>query len=267
MKHLILRMNNLVKTKEEIELLREGGKRLGVILESAAGRVTPGVTTAELNSYAEELIREGGDIPAFLNYTPHGSDRPYPAALCVSVNDEIVHGIPNEDPITLKEGDIVGLDIGLTHKGMIVDTAVTVPVGAVSSDVQELLNVTKKSLTVGMDVIKAGAHVGDIGHAIESFVDGRYGIVEELGGHGVGREVHEDPMIPNFGKKGTGEKLIAGMVIALEPMLNLGTKQIDLADDGYTFKTADGKKSAHFEHTVLVTEDGYEVLTTRPSEK
>lgn len=256
-------MENLVKSKDEIALLRIGGKRLGDVLAKVAETVKPGVQTDELDALAEKLIREGGDTPSFKGYTPQGAERPFPAALCVSVNDEIVHGIPNEDPKTLKEGDIVGLDLGLTHKGLITDSAITVPVGNISGDAQELLSVTRKALERGIAAARGGARVGDIGYAIEKFVNKRYGIVEELGGHGVGWRVHEDPMIPNFGTQGMGMELLPGMVIAIEPMLNLGGKEIVLDADGYTFRTADEKISAHFEHTILITEGEPEILTAR----
>lgn len=259
----------IIKTKEEIEILREGGKRLATILYKLKDKVAPGVSTKDLDDYAFKLIKENGDEPAFLNYRPAGAKIPFPASLCVSVNDEVVHGIPNFKRI-LKEGDIVSLDLGLKHRGLFTDMAITVPVGKISPASQKLLEVTKRALQVGIDVAhggKTGNTVGDIGHAIESFVrvqkdgQGQYGIVEVLSGHGVGRAIHEDPYIPNFGKKGKGEKLVPGMVIAIEPMINLGTKNVTLDDDGHTFRTADGKNSAHFEHTILITEGDAEVLT------
>lgn len=254
----------IIKTKEEIEILRAGGKRLATILNKVKEKVAPGVSAKELDEYAEYLIREAGDIPAFLNYKPEGVSIPYPASLCVSLNDEVVHGIPSKDKI-LKEGDIVSIDLGLKHKGMFTDMAMTVPVGIVSPQSTKLMESTKRALEAGIDAIAPGATVGDIGHAIESFVRslgvGKYGIVEVLSGHGVGRAIHEDPYIPNFGKKGTGAKLLPGMVIAIEPMLNNGTKHVIVDNDEYTFRTKDGKKSAHFEHTVLVTENGAEILT------
>jgi methionyl aminopeptidase len=215
-----------------------------------------------LDQYAEQLIREGGDLPAFLNYRPEGAVRPFPASLCISINDEVVHGIPSKKRI-LKEGDIVSLDLGLKHKGLFTDMAITVPVGKVSDSATKLLKVTEEALKVAINAAEAGFKTGDIGHAVESFVrPHKYGIVDVLSGHGVGKYIHEDPYIPNFGKAGTGEKLVPGMVIALEPMLNIGTKNVTLDDDGYTFRTADGKLSAHFEHTILITEEDPEILTT-----
>jgi methionyl aminopeptidase len=254
-------MGIIIKTPEEIEKLREGGKHLASILYKIKERVVPGVSTLDLDIYAEKLIRDVGDEPAFLNYKPEGALTPFPASLCVSVNDEVVHGIPNKERI-LKEGDIVALDLGLKHKGLFTDMAITVPVGDISSGNKMLLNVTKRALQVGIDTAKAGNTVGDIGYAIESFVKPyKYGIVEVLAGHGVGRYIHEDPYIPNFGKKGKGAKLAKGMVIAIEPMLNNGTQNVILEEDGYTFRTTDGKKSAHFEHTILITDSKPEILT------
>src|SRR3989344_9030585 len=213
----------IIKTPEEIEILREGGRRLAAVLYQVRDIIVPGVSTYDLDKYAEKLIREMGDEPAFLNYRPEGARIPFPATLCVSVNDEVVHGIPNKERI-LKEGDIVSLDLGLKHKGLFTDMAFTVPVGKVSSSALKLMEVTEKALQVGINAAQAGNTVGDIGHAVESFVRAQknsqqYGIVEVLSGHGVGRAIHEDPYIPNFGKKGKGEKLVPGMVIALEPMI------------------------------------------------
>ena len=252
----------MIYTEEEINILREGGKRLAVILDKISKKIQPGVKVSELNKYAEQLIREGGDKPAFLGYRPEGASFPYPASLCVSVNDEIVHGISSNNGRILKEGDIVGIDLGLIHKGLVTDMAITVSVGETDSTAKKLIETTKQALYEGIKAVRAGATVGDIGFAISNFANSTgFGIVDELGGHGVGKSVHEKPFIPNVGQKGTGKKLKAGMVLALEPMLNEGTKNIVLSDDGYTFKTADGGRSAHFEHTVLVTRNGAEILT------
>jgi methionyl aminopeptidase len=251
----------IIKTKEEIEILQEGGKRLAFILNKVKEKIVPGISTWELNQYTEKLIREMGDSPSFLNYQPEGARKPYPASLCVSVNDEVVHGIPKKDKI-LKEGDIVSLDLGLKHKGLFTDHAITVPVGKIEEGAKKLLEATKKALEAGIWACRVGNKIGDISHAIESSVRSHcFGIVEVLAGHGVGKYVHEDPFIPNFGKANTGAKLVPGMVIALEPMLNNGTKNVTLDSDGYTFRTADGKKSAHFEHTILITEGEPEILT------
>ena len=250
----------IIKTKKEIELIREGGKILAKVLAKVAKKVAPGISTYELDQYAYKIITEGGDKPAFLNYRPEGAPKPFPASICISVNNEIVHGIPSKAKI-LKTGDIVSLDLGIKHKGFFTDHAVTVPVGKISKRDQDLLDATKKALEVGIWSAIGGATVGDIGHAIESFVNRKYGIVRELSGHGVGVKIHEDPFIPNYGKKGKGQKLIPGMIIAIEPMLNMGSDYIIGADDDWTIKTADGSRSAHFEHTILITEGEAEILT------
>lgn len=252
----------MIYDEKEIKILREGGKRLAFILNKVSEKVVSGVKVSELNDFAEKLIYEGGDKPAFLHYKPEGADFSYPASLCVSVNDEIVHGISKANGRVIEEGDIVGIDLGLTHEGLITDMAVTVGVGKIDDDAKKLIEKTKQALYEGIKVVKQGATTGDIGFAISNFAKpSGFGIVEDLGGHGVGKHVHEEPFIPNTGQKGKGEKLKAGTVIALEPMLNEGTKNIYLSDDGYTFKTEDGGRSAHFEHTVLVTEGGSEILT------
>lgn len=252
-----------LKTKEEIEIMREGGKRHAYILAEVAKKVMPGVSTQHLEDYARKLIEEGGDLPAFLNYTPRGAKRPYPAALCVSVNNEIVHGIPNEEPLILQDGDVVSLDLGLVHQGMITDSAITVPVGNISEDNAKLLEHCKEALHRGIKAARGGGNVGDISEAIGTFARQLgYGLCEGLAGHGVGYRVHEDPFVPNEGKRGTGEKLKPGMVIAIEPMLTLGTDEIVLARDGYTYKTKDGSNAAHFEHTIAIT-DGDPIILTK----
>lgn len=251
-----------IKSAKEIAILREGGKRHAAILHKVVGQVKPGISAAELNDYAQKLIIEGGDKAAFLDYQPYGAKRPYPASLCVSVNDEVVHGIPNEKDKILKEGDIVSLDLGLIHEGMYTDMAVTVGVGKINADVEKLIANTKHALNVGIKIAKNGGYTGDIGNAIEKIGKANnYGIVEELAGHGVGYDVHEDPYVPNYGKQGSGSLLKVGMVLAIEPMFNLGTKRIYLDKDGHTYRTADGKPSAHFEHTVVITKNGAEILT------
>lgn len=255
-------MQITIKTKEEIAILREGGKRLAEILQELAFAVLPGRTAEELNSLAEKLVREGGDRSAFFNFKPYGAKRPYPASLCVSINDEVVHGIPNEGEKILKEGDIVSLDMGLVHKKLFTDMAITVPVGKIDASAKKLLDVTRESLNKGISVARAGRRVGEISYAIESYIKPYgFGIVEELAGHGVGYDVHEDPYVPNYGSKNSGPILKAGMVIAIEPMVNEGTKAIVLSSDGYTYRTADGKKSAHFEKTIAITDGVAEILT------
>jgi len=250
-----------IKKPEEIEILREGGRRLAHIIKEVAKSVVPGVKTIDLDRQAYELAKEGGDEPAFLNYRPDGVRQPYPASLCVSINNEIVHGIPSEE-IILKQGDIVSIDMGLKHKGLITDHAVTLPVGKVSKEAQELLWKTEEALYAAIEAAKLGGHVGDIGAAVEKLARKYgYGIPKELAGHGVGYEVHEDPYIPNRGKEGEGEELVSGFVFAIEPMFTLGRQEVEFDSDEYTVRTKDGNLSAHFEHTVAVTEDGVEILT------
>lgn len=252
----------MIATETKIPLLREGGKHLAQVLQAVAQATMPGVSTKELDDLAEKLIREGGDIPSLIGYTPHGAKREYPATLCVSINEEVVHGIPNEDPKIVREGDIVGLDCVLTHKGVFVDAALTVVAGKGDEAAKDLLSATKEALAAGIVAARGRNTVGDISAAIEAVgVKRGYGIVYELGGHGVGNSVHEEPYIPNVGDRGTGETLLPGMVIAIEPMFTEGTSKVKLMPDGYTFVTRDGSRSAHFEHTILVTEGAPEILT------
>ncbi|MCK5096398.1 MAG: type I methionyl aminopeptidase [Candidatus Pacebacteria bacterium] len=251
------------KSKEEIEILRETGKLHARILSDLAQMVKPGVTTKQLDEYAEKEVRDAGDEPAFLHYRPEGMSIPYPASLCVSVNDEIVHGIPTKDNV-LKDGDLVSLDLGIKHQGLITDAAITVPVGKVSKELRTLIDVTQGALMAGIDVAQVGNTIGDIGFAISDYVrPHKYGVIRELGGHGVGHEVHEEPFIANFGKKGTGYDLEVGMVFALEPMFTLGKPHISLLGDGYTIVSQDHSWSAHFEHTIAITEDGPVILTEK----
>jgi len=250
----------IIKTKEQIDIIREGGKILAQILKKVAKKVSPGISTFELDKYTYDLIKESGAETALLNYKPEGARTAYPATICISVNDEIVHGIPKKTKI-LKEGDIVSLDLVIKYKGLFTDHTLTVPVGKISKKDQQLLDDTNKALEIGIWAAKGGSTIGDIGFAIESFVNKKYGIVRELAGHGVGVKIHEDPYVPNYGKSGKGQKLIPGMVIAIEPMLNIGRDDIISLADGYTIKTADKSRSAHFEHTVLITEGDAEILT------
>lgn len=246
----------------QIPILREGGKRLARVLQEVGKATVPGVSTGDLNDLAEKLIRAGGDIPSLVGYTPHGAKREYPATICISINEEVVHGIPNEHPKIVKEGDIVSLDCVLTHEGVFVDAAITVVAGKSDARAEKLLSATKEALTAGISAARGGNRVGDISAAIEAVgVERGYGIVYELGGHGVGSSVHEEPYIPNVGDAGTGEKLLPGMVLAIEPMFTEGTPKVRLLPDGYTFVTKDGSRAAHFEHTVLVTEKAPEILT------
>ncbi len=249
-----------IKNEREIEILREGGRRLSIILRKVAKEVRVGMTKIEIDKMAEDLIFAGGDLPAFKNYKPGGARVAFPAVLCISVNDEIVHGIPNNYKI--KDGDIVGLDLGIKHQGLYTDMAVTVGMGKIDLACQKLIEVTRDALEVGIRAAIGGNYTGDIGFAIESFVKPyRYGIVRELAGHGVGHKIHEDPYVPNYGKPRSGVKLKPGMVLALEPMINQGGDQIILAKDDFTFKTRDGSHSAHFEKTILITNGEPEILT------
>ena len=251
-----------IKNDTEHANLIEGGKRLAAVLDALRVKVAPGVTAEELDDLAEEMIRHGGDEPCFLGYTPEGAKRPYPAALCVSVNDEVVHGIPNESTKVLKNGDIVGLDLGLTHNNIIVDAAITVPVGEVDEQTKKLLIATERALVSGIAKAVLGNHIGDIGFAIENYIEGNgFYVVEILVGHGVGYAVHEEPNIPNYGKRGGGPILKPGMVLAIEPMAALKNRKVQLSKDGFGYEVLDGSISAHFEHTVAVTDDGYKVLT------
>lgn len=252
---------SLIKTKDEIEILKMGGTNLSYVLDLVKRHTKEGVTTKELDEVAENNIRGFGDTPSFLNYTPGGNTKPYPATLCVSVNEEIVHGVPSER--VLQDGDIVGLDIGLIHRGLFLDMAVTVAVGKITDAEKKLIQKTKEALYKGISVARAGAHIGAIGNAIEEFITPyKYGIVRELGGHGVGHEVHEKPYIPNFGDKNTGIIIEAGMVLALEPMFTLGSPQIKTLKDRYTIVTKDKSKSAHFEHTIVIT-DAEPIIVTK----
>jgi len=265
-----------IKKPEEIETLREGGRRLASVLVEIAAAVKPGVSTSFLNRLAEQLIAEAGGEPSFKGYNPYGAKAAYPAALCVSINDEVVHAIPKHDRI-LAEGDIVGLDVGMWWPGeklkikneklkmtraMATDTAVTVCVGKISSQAEKLIRVTRESLTLGIKEICAGARIGDVGAAIQAHLEKNgFGVVRDLSGHGVGHAVHEDPFVPNFGRRGEGLQLKEGMVLAIEPMATEGTWEVTLDEDEWAYRTADGKLAAHFEHTIAVTSSGCVVLT------
>lgn len=252
----------IVRDERERAVVIEAGKRLARILEAVGAKVAPSVSAEALDDLAEQLIREAGDMPAFLGYTPAGATRPYPASLCVSINEEVVHGIPNETPKTLSRGDIVGLDLGLVHQGIIVDAAITMPVGPISDTDQKMLRATEEALVAGIAAAKPGHHVGDIGYAIQKVIeDAGFAVVKDLGGHGVGNLVHEEPFIANYGRSGQGELLEEGMVLALEPIASAGRGTVLLAQDGYTYRTKDGSRSAHFEHTILLEKGGARIIT------
>lgn len=250
------------KTEEEIAIMREGGKIHAKILKEVAKKVKPGVKTDILNTYAEQLIDEASCTASFLGYQPYDAKRPYPAALCVSINEEIVHGIPNEGGRILFEGDIVTLDLGLTYQNFITDAAITVPVGKITKEAQALIQATKEALDRGIKAMRLHGHIGDIGDAVMQIaMKYGFGVIEGLSGHGVGYSVHEEPFVPNKAKRGEGPELREGLVIAIEPMFSLGSRDIKRLSDGYTFITRDKSLSAHFEHTVAMTKTGAEVLT------
>ncbi len=253
-------MNIIIKTPEEINKIRKGGKILAHILKKVADSVIPGVSAFDLDQLARKLIKEHKGEAAFLNYKPEGASSPYPASICISINNEIVHGIPTKNKI-IKNGDIVSLDLGLRYEGLYTDHAVTLAVGEISKKEKEMIDITKKALEIGIWSAQGGRTVGDIGEAIESFVGKKFNIIKELAGHGVGRKLHEDPYIPNYGKKNKGPRLIPGMIIAIEPILNNGKDGIMVSNDGWTIKTTDQSRSAHFEHTILITESEPEIIT------
>lgn len=248
-----------LKTEHDLKFLRISGKILSRTLKLLREEVKPGVSLKHLDQIAEAHIREEGGEPTFLGYTPEGIGEPYPASLCASVNDIVVHGIPSN--YVLKEGDIVSLDLGVTFKGYITDAAITVPVGKVSEDAKKLLRATEKSLQNGIYECMPGKTLGDIGYAVEETAK-KAGVfvVNGLTGHGVGFDLHEDPSVFNKGKRGVGMKLVPGLVIAIEPMFALGTASVIIKDDN-SFATKDKSLAAHFEHTIAITEKGYEVLT------
>ena len=245
-----------IKSKEEIELMRKAGYLVSLTHQYLKPFIKSGITTKELDTLAERFIKEHDGIPTCKGYEG------YPATLCVSVNDEVVHGIPGKRK--LKNGDIVSIDMVIGYHGYQGDAAWTYAVGDISEDKKYLMEHTEKALYEGIKQVKPGNHIGDISHAVETYATKYHlGVVKELVGHGIGTEMHEDPDVPNYGKAGTGPKLKPGMVICIEPMLNLGSAAVGILDDDWTIVTEDGSSSAHYEHTVLVTEDGYEILTPR----
>ncbi len=246
----------IIRTEKDREVLREGGRRLATVLQKVSKKCVPGVTPKELDAYAQELIAEYGDKASFLGF----GKPPFPAALCISVNAGIVHGIP--DDYTLQQGDLVTLDGGIWHEELCTDSAVTVSVGHISKEDEKLVRATQEALAAQIEVAITGNTIGDLGHAAESVAKKYgYGYPKELGGHGVGLGVHEKPFVFNYGKKGQGEILKKDMVLALEPMFTAGSGTLKLANDGWTYETVDGSRSAHCEHTVIVGETEAEVLT------
>lgn len=243
-----------IKTPEEIQTIAEGGKILAAALKELERMVKPGITTRELDKAAEAFILSKGAKPAFKGYDG------FPFSLCVSVNENIVHGLPSE--YALKDGDLLKLDLGVLFKGFNTDSAITVAVGSVSYEAKRLLHVTKKSLRLGIKKAKMGNTIGDIGNTIQRFVEDQgFGVVRDLCGHGIGKNLHEDPKVPNFGKRQGGEKLVEGMVICIEPMVTMGDYNIKNSKDGYGYATVDNSLSAHFEHTIAITRSGPKILT------
>lgn len=251
-----------LKTEEDIVLLRKGGKILATILNELEKEVVPGNTTLDVDDRAMDLIEEYGVEPMILGYQPRFAPRPYPAATCVSINDVVVHGIPNETPVTFETGDVVSIDLVIGYEGVIVDAARTVVAGEADEDATRLITVTRDALKAGIAAAVPGAHINDIGAAIEAVVPEGFAIIRDFCGHGVGYELHEEPQIANFAQKGSSPEIVPGMVLAIEPMIILGDDPDVLIDrDGYTALTASGEISAHMEHSVLITENGPEVLT------
>ncbi|MDE6698843.1 MAG: type I methionyl aminopeptidase [Lachnospiraceae bacterium] len=248
-------MSVTIKSQHEIELMREAGKILAKTHEELAKAIKPGMTTYQIDKLGEEIIRSYGCIPSFLNYEG------YPASICVSVNDEVVHGIPSKDRI-VTDGDIVSLDAGVIYKGYHSDAARTVAVGEISKEAEKLIEVTRQSFFEGIKFAKEGYHLHDISNAIGDYCESfGYGVVQDLVGHGIGRNLHEDPEIPNFRQKKRGIKLQAGMTLAIEPMVNMGTHEVSWLDDDWTVVTDDGSLSAHYENTILITKGEPEILS------
>lgn len=244
-----------LKSAEEIQIMRESARILASAHGEVARLIKPGVKTKDLDRRAESFIRDHQGVPSFLHYNG------FPASLCISVNDTVVHGFPGE--YALKEGDIVSVDCGVQFKGYHSDAAYTYPLPGVTQEVLDLLNRTYDALYLGIAEARAGQRIGDISYAIQTYVEQfGYGVVRELVGHGVGKKLHEDPEVPNYGRRGKGTKIVAGMVFAIEPMINMGTRSVVQEPDGWTIRTSDRKPSAHFEHTVAVWEDRTEVLTS-----
>ncbi len=249
----------LIKTKKEIDYIRESSQIVAETLQLCKSYVKPGITTLELDRIAEDYIRSNGGIPAFKGYS-QGSGIPFPGTLCTSVDEEVVHGIPKNR--VLKEGEIISIDCGVEKNGYFGDAALTVAVGEISAEKKKLMEVTEQALYAGIDQARVGNRIGDISHAIEEYVNQYgYGIVRDLCGHGVGKYLHEDPQIMNFGRKKTGAVIKNGMTLAIEPMINLGTWRVVVADDGWTILTADKKPSAHFEHSIAIIDGKAEILS------
>jgi methionyl aminopeptidase len=251
----------VLKSPAEIEIMDEANAIIRSILDAIGERVRPGVTTGELDEYVEARIREAGGVPAFKGYPHRGDGHDFPGSICASVNDEIVHGVPSSR-VRLNDGDIISVDVGVQLRGYFGDSARTYGVGTVSDTADRLMAVTREALRLGVDQVRPGNRVSDIGHAVQTHVEAAgFTVVREFVGHGIGANLHEDPQIPNFGSPGRGARLTPGMVLAIEPMVNAGGSDVVLsAEDGWTARTKDGSLSAHFEVSVAVTEDGHRVL-------
>lgn len=249
-----------IKSKEEIELIRRGGQILARVLQEVVAEVKPGIGLKFLDNLAEKLILGCDARPSFKGYKPAGANKAYPAALCVSLNHEVVHGVP--DDRIIKEGDVVGLDLGVFYEGFHTDGAVTIGVGQISEAAQKLIAVTKKSLGLAIQMITPGIYWGDIAFEIKKFTEGeKFSVVRDLTGHGIGKNLQEDPFLPNFGRKGDEPLLKEGMVIAVEPMIVAGRPEVEIGLDGFVYQTRDKGLAAHFEHTLAVTKNGAEILT------
>lgn len=254
-------MKIFLKTEDEIELMRKANQLVGNTLGEICKHIKPGVTTLQLDRIAESFIRDNGGVPTFKNY-PNPFGGPFPASICTSVNDVVVHGIPDEKTV-LRDGDIISVDCGALLDGFNGDSCYTFCVGEVSAEIKKLLQVTKRSLYLGIENATAGKHLGDIGYAVQTYCESNgYGVVRELTGHGIGRDMHEDPSVPNYGSSGSGVMLKAGMCIAIEPMITMGSRNICMMPDRWTIKTCDGKPAAHFEHTVAVYRGKAEILSS-----
>jgi methionyl aminopeptidase len=251
-----------IKSRRELEQMREASRHTAEILLLLREAARPGVTTGELDALAARELDKRGLRSPFLGYAPGGLP-PYPAVLCVSINEEIVHGIPGSRE--LKEGDILSLDFGVDLEGFHGDSAITIPIGSIPDEAQRLIDTTREALDAGIAQMVPGRRLSDIGHAVQTTAEkGGYSVVRQFVGHGIGRKMHEPPQVPNYGRPGRGPRLVPGMVFALEPMVNVGTEEVRMLDDEWTAVTADGELSAHFEHTVAITEEGPEVLTRVP---
>ncbi|HEX6123818.1 MAG TPA: type I methionyl aminopeptidase [Pyrinomonadaceae bacterium] len=255
----------IAKSQKDLEKMRSVGELIAEVREALRAMVAPGITTLELNATAEKMMRDAGSIPTFIGYKPRGMV-PFPFAICASPNNAIVHGFSNDTP--LREGDIISLDMACTLNGFVGDTAVTVPVGKISDDAEQLIRVTEECLAFGIEQCWPNKRVGDIGWAVQQHAEKfGYGIVRDYTGHGIGRSMHEAPQIPNYGRQGTREKIRIGYCFAIEPMLNLGSPETRTLEDKWTVVTADGSLSAHAEHTIAVTEEGPEILTMTKEQK